>query len=228
MSQDVVRPWTAEQVKSDEISKKQIVEFLQEHASSAFLKKNKLNGKLANVVKSSKKGDLEESYEALFASKEFRNEKEEEELGKLMEQSSIKEETKEGKKEATGAQPQQKTQEAPKYKKTVSKSGDRSNFPKKGDNVSCRFKGMLENGTVFSQNMDKEKNVLPPVLQFKVGTGKVIRGWDEAMITMSVGEKARLVIQPEWTFGKKGKPESNIPANSTLVFDVELLSIDSS
>ena len=48
----------------------------------------------------------------------------------------------------------------------------------------------------------KKKNAKP--LSFKVGIGKVIRGWDEALLTMSKGEKARLEIEPEWAYEKKG------------------------
>lgn len=59
----------------------------------------------------------------------------------------------------------------------------------------------------------------------QVGTGKVIRGWDEALLTMTVGEQARLTIEPEWAYGKKGKPEAGIPPQSTLIFDVELLEV---
>ena len=55
----------------------------------------------------------------------------------------------------------------------------------------------------------KKKNAKP--LSFKVGIGKVIRGWDEALLTMSKGEKARLEIEPEWAYGKKGQPDAKYP-----------------
>ena len=47
-----------------------------------------------------------------------------------------------------------------------------------------------------------------PALKFKVGTGKVIRGWDEALLTMVVGEQAKLTIEPAWAYGQKGLPEA--------------------
>lgn len=56
-------------------------------------------------------------------------------------------------------------------------------------------------------------------------TCKLIKGWDEGILTMSVGEKALFIIEPEWAYGKKGKPEAKIPPDATLVFEIELLKI---
>ena len=58
----------------------------------------------------------------------------------------------------------------------MKKNGDKKTFPKKGDTVRVRYRGTLENGTVFDENMTAVKKKLPPPLKFKVGTGKVIRG----------------------------------------------------
>uniref|UniRef100_A0A3B3BVN3 peptidylprolyl isomerase n=1 Tax=Oryzias melastigma TaxID=30732 RepID=A0A3B3BVN3_ORYME len=116
----------------------------------------------------------------------------------------------------------------PKYSKTTLKKGDKTNIPKKGDTVSCWYTGSLEDGTVFDTNVPsaaKKKKQAKP-LSFKVGVGKVIRGWDEALLTMSKGETARLEIEPEWAYGKKGLPDSKIPPNAKLIFEVELVSID--
>lgn len=63
-------------------------------------------------------------------------------------------------------------------------------------------------------------------LSFKVGKGKVIRGWDEALLTMSKGEKAQLEMEREWVYGKKGQPDAKIPPNAKLIFEVKLLDID--
>ncbi|XP_021118461.1 peptidyl-prolyl cis-trans isomerase FKBP3 isoform X7 [Heterocephalus glaber] len=116
----------------------------------------------------------------------------------------------------------------PKYTKSILKKGDKTNFPKKGDVVHCWYTGTLQDGTVFDTNIQtsskKKKNAKP--LSFKVGVGKVIRGWDEALLTMSKGEKARLEIEPEWAYGKKGQPDAKIPPNAKLVFEVELVDID--
>jgi FK506-binding protein 3 len=80
---------------------------------------------------------------------------------------------------------------------------------------------MLTDGTVFDQNIDtgkksagkrqltilvKGREIAP--LKFKVGTGKVIRGWDEALLTMVVGEQAKLTIEPQWAYGSKGHPDA--------------------
>jgi len=118
--------------------------------------------------------------------------------------------------------------EAPRFKKSVTKKGDRTNInniPKKGDKVTVRYRGKLPDGKVFDSTMDPVKKKLPPPLSFKVGEGKVIRGWDEGILTMAVGELATFTIEPEWAYGKKGMPEAGIPPNATLIFEVELLSI---
>ncbi len=136
--------------------------------------------------------------------------------------------------------------DVPKYTKTVLKKGDGNKFPKKGDLIhikyvqpsgysldSIRFKGTVQStGHVF-QDITTEKKPF----SVKIGIGqvtvfdgsiklaKLIRGWDEGILTMSVGEKAILIIDPDWAYGKKGKPEAKIPPDATLVFEVELIKI---
>lgn len=116
----------------------------------------------------------------------------------------------------------------PKYTKSVLKKGDKTNFPKKGETVSCWYTGTLEDGTVFDTNIPalaRKKRQTKP-LSFKVGLGRVIRGWDEGLLTMSKGETARFEIEPEWAYGKKGLPDSKIPPNAKLIFEVELVAVD--
>ncbi|KAF9152441.1 FK506-binding protein 2B, partial [Mortierella sp. AD010] len=81
-------------------------------------------------------------------------------------------------------------------------------------------------GTIFDTNDNTKKKSNP--LRFKVGVGRVIAGWDEAMLTMSRGEKAKITIEPEHAYGKKGVPDAKvpIPPNARLIFDVELVSLD--
>jgi len=228
MAAEVKQPWTVEEAISDSVSKKQLVEYLHGAASSEFLKKHKLNGKIPNIVKSSKKDALVDAYKDLFESKQFRNEQVEskkaedektsEELSKKVEETTVKED------KTVKEEPKEK--EKPRFKKSTTKKGDKNSFPKKGDSVTVRYRGKLEDGKQFDTNMDKVKGKLPPPLTFKVGAGKVIRGWDEGIQTMSSGEVATLTIEPEWAYGKKGVPEAGIPANATLIFEVELVKID--
>jgi peptidylprolyl isomerase len=92
-----------------------------------------------------------------------------------------------------------------------------------GDTVSMNYTGRLQNGTVFDSNVDpKFKHVEPFV--FTLGAGQVIPGWDKGIVGMAVGEKKTLTIAPEDAYGANGVP-GVIPANATLVFDVELVAI---
>jgi peptidylprolyl isomerase len=60
---------------------------------------------------------------------------------------------------------------------------------------------------------------------FQIGLGKVIRGWDEGMLTMKKGERAKLHLSPDYAYGSKGFPAWNIPPNAPLMFDVEIIDI---
>ncbi|KAJ2758026.1 FK506-binding protein 2B, partial [Coemansia nantahalensis] len=113
-----------------------------------------------------------------------------------------------------------------KYEKTLIKKGAGERFPSKGDRVSVFYTGRLADGTVFDSNTQAKGRKPPSPLVFKVGTGRVIRGWDEALLTMVRGEKARLVIRPEWAYGQRGLDAGGIPPNATLHFDVELVDIE--
>lgn len=93
---------------------------------------------------------------------------------------------------------------------------------KKGDMVSMNYTGRLEDGTVFDSNVDPKFQHVEP-FTFELGAGKVIPGWDEGIVGMKVGEKKTLVIPPEKAYGPNDY--GPIPGNSTLTFDVELISI---
>ncbi|MSU50557.1 MAG: FKBP-type peptidyl-prolyl cis-trans isomerase [Opitutus sp.] len=89
--------------------------------------------------------------------------------------------------------------------------------PRLGDEVIAHYEGRLLDGTSFDSSYRKG---VPFV--FRVGTGAVIRGWDEAFQAMKKGEKRTLVI-PHWlAYGEKGRPGS-IPPKATLIFEVELI-----
>ncbi|KAM4712683.1 peptidyl-prolyl cis-trans isomerase FKBP3 [Anableps anableps] len=215
------REWSEEQLKSDDFPKKDIIKFLQDNAAHSFLNEHKLLGNIKNVAKTAKKEQLIVAYNQLFESKRFKGTDPVEDVTEQVKAVKIEEKLKEVKAEVVDEGP-------PKYTKAVLKKGDKTNFPKKGDTVSCWYTGTLEDGTVFDTNIPtaaKKKKQAKP-LSFKVGMGKVIRGWDEALLTMSKGETARLEIEPEWAYGKKGVPESKIPPNAKLIFEVELVSVD--
>jgi FKBP-type peptidyl-prolyl cis-trans isomerase len=91
-----------------------------------------------------------------------------------------------------------------------------------GDIVSVNYTGKLEDGTVFDSNIDPQFGHVEPFV-FPLGIGQVIAGWDEGIVGMKVGEKKTLVIPPEKGYGSN--PVGPIPANSTLIFDVEVLEI---
>ena len=96
---------------------------------------------------------------------------------------------------------------------------------KSGDVVSMNYTGKLESGVVFDSNVDPKFNHVQP-FEFTLGAGQVIKGWDKGIVGMKVGEKKTLTISPEDAYGAGGIP-GVIPPNSTLLFDVELLSIKS-
>ena len=93
---------------------------------------------------------------------------------------------------------------------------------KNGDILSMNYTGRLQNGTVFDSNVDPKFNHVEP-FEFTLGAGQVIVGWDEGLVGMKVGEKKTLTIAPEKAYGNRAI--GSIPANSTLIFDVELVSI---
>lgn len=95
---------------------------------------------------------------------------------------------------------------------------------KVGDEVSMNYTGRLQNGTVFDSNVDPKFNHVK-LFEFTLGAGEVIPGWDKGIVGMKVGEKKTLTIAPEDAYGARGVP-GVIPPNSTLIFDVELVSIN--
>ncbi len=93
---------------------------------------------------------------------------------------------------------------------------------KAGDKVKVHYTGKLFNGKVFDSSLTR-KPVEP--FEFTLGQGQVIPGWDEGIAMMSAGGKATLIIPSKLGYGERGAG-SDIPANSPLVFDVELISIN--
>ena len=89
----------------------------------------------------------------------------------------------------------------------------------KGDMVSVHYKGQLLDGQVFDSSYQRKKPI-----DFTLGVGQVISGWDEGIQLLKVGEKARLVIPSNIAYGSQGAG-GVIPPDATLIFDVELVAI---
>ena len=91
--------------------------------------------------------------------------------------------------------------------------------PKEEQTVSVHYKGQLTDGTVFDSSYKRNQPI-----DFPIGVGQVIPGWDEGIQLLGVGDKARLVIPPDLAYGARGAG-GVIPPNATLIFDVELVEI---
>ncbi|MGM0634978.1 MAG: peptidylprolyl isomerase [Bacteroidota bacterium] len=90
---------------------------------------------------------------------------------------------------------------------------------KKGSIVSVHYKGSLLDGTVFDSSYKRKQPI-----EFPLGVGHVIAGWDEGIQLLNVGSKARFVVPPHLAYGDRSVG-GVIPANSVLIFDVELVKV---
>jgi FKBP-type peptidyl-prolyl cis-trans isomerase len=91
---------------------------------------------------------------------------------------------------------------------------------KEGDRVRVHYTGWLTTGKKFDSSVDAGRP-----FTFALGNGEVIRGWDEGVAGMKVGGKRQLRIPPDLGYGENGSPDGTIPAHATLIFDVQLLSV---
>ncbi|KAL0286383.1 UNVERIFIED_CONTAM: Peptidyl-prolyl cis-trans isomerase FKBP15-2 [Sesamum angustifolium] len=90
----------------------------------------------------------------------------------------------------------------------------------KGDSVKVHYRGKLTDGTVFDSSFDRG---IP--FEFKLGSGQVIKGWDQGLLGMCLGEKRKLRIPPKLGYGEQGAPPT-IPGGATLIFDTELVAVN--
>ena len=91
---------------------------------------------------------------------------------------------------------------------------------KQYDIVNVNYTGTLTNGNVFDSSLNPGRSPF----RFTVGAGQVIKGWDDGLIGMKVGGKRKLTIPPSMGYGNRNM--GAIPANSTLIFEIDLLSIE--
>eukprot|EP01032_Pedospumella_encystans_P018450 gene18450-21005_t len=103
----------------------------------------------------------------------------------------------------------------------ILKPGDAVNYPKQGDSVSVHYTGYLEDGTCFDDSYQRGQPVF-----FVLGAEQVLRGWELVLPILSRGERARIVLQPEFAYGDKGYPPI-IPPKAVLTFEIELLTFSS-
>ena len=138
-----------------------------------------------------------EKQEEITKKKKLENQKQEEEFLKLTEGST-------------------ETESGLKY--IILKEGN-GEKPQTGQTVSVHYSGFLIDGTKFDSSYDRKKPI-----EFSLGKGEMIKGFDEGFSLLNVGSKAKFIIPPELGYGKRGK-RGFIPPDATLVFEVELLSI---
>ena len=106
--------------------------------------------------------------------------------------------------------PEKKEQSKVKIEVLKEGKGDQA---ENGDTLTVNYTGTLTNGTKFDSSLDRKKP-----FTFVLGSGQVIKGWDEGLLGTKVGEKCRLTIPPELAYGKQGAGNGCIPPNSTLIF----------
>ena len=109
-----------------------------------------------------------------------------------------------------------KTTSGLEYMEVQAGTGDQAEA---GKTVAVHYTGKFQDGKVFDSSISRGEPI-----EFQLGKGNVIKGWDEGIALMKVGGKAQLIIPPDLGYGERGAG-GVIPPNATLVFDVELVSV---
>ncbi|MFT3788942.1 MAG: FKBP-type peptidyl-prolyl cis-trans isomerase [Tepidisphaeraceae bacterium] len=94
---------------------------------------------------------------------------------------------------------------------------------KTGDTVTVLYTGKLVDGTVFDSSFANPD--MPRAIVVTLGAGRVIKGWEQGLIGMKLGESRKLTIPPDLAYGDKGSPPT-VPPNATLNFEVTVVKID--
>eukprot|EP01041_Mallomonas_annulata_P001990 gene1990-3870_t len=105
------------------------------------------------------------------------------------------------------------------FEKVIIKEGSGSN-PVKGKNVTVHCTGYGKNGDM-SLKFWSTKDPGQEPFTFRIGMGQVIKGWDEGVLTMKLGEVSRITCTPDYAYGADGFPSWGIMANSSLIFEIE-------
>jgi peptidylprolyl isomerase len=92
--------------------------------------------------------------------------------------------------------------------------------PKAGDTVLVHYTGLLTNGVKFDSSLDRNEPIA-----FPLGAGRVIKGWDEGVSKLRVGDQATLIIPPHLGYGTRGAGGGVIPPDATLVFIIEVVDV---
>jgi len=102
----------------------------------------------------------------------------------------------------------------------VSKPDSCDRVARNGDMLEMHYTGTLEDGKKFDSSYDRSEP-----FKFQIGVGQVIKGWEEGVLGMCIGEKRRLIVPPELGYGDQGAGDI-IPGGATLFFDVELVAAE--
>ena len=171
------------------------------------------------IVNKIEQGDIINSIEIIRKGKEAENFKAKEVFTKALEEA----------KEREAEEAAKKAEELKKLTKGATKTNSGLSYiminkgngenPSKGDTVAVHYTGKLVDGTKFDSSYDRGQPI-----EFPLGQGRVIKGWDEGIALLKKGGKATFIIPPDLGYGQRGVPPV-IPQNATLIFDVELVNI---